>query len=74
MSARNKSHSDRLFGAACIKLMLERTGGAAQGKSIYEETLAELGVTNEEVEAFVDGNRARIVESLSRSRRAKDGS
>ncbi len=56
-----KSRAERLFGAACLKLALDRTSGPTE---IYRETLVDLGLTEEDVEAYLTEHREAVQVAL----------
>lgn len=69
-----KTRDERLFGAACLKVTLERNGGSAMNE-IYTATLSELGLTAVEVEAYLLENRPKVREALdARGRKGGQGS
>ncbi len=57
-----KTKEQRLFGAACLKLMLESRGGGPS--EIYESTLKDLELTSEEVEAYLEQHRDVVQAAL----------
>lgn len=59
MSARKK---DPLFGAAVLKLsFMLREGENEEGfRFVYEGVLRDLGVTEEEVDAYLEKNREKV--------------
>ena len=61
-----RTKEERLFGAACLKAQLEKSGASGSGASgIYEGTIKDLGISDEEVCRFLTLNRAQIEEALS---------
>lgn len=62
-----KTREERLFGAACLKVTLERNGGSAMNE-IYIATLDDLGLEPEEVEVFLESERPRVEEALAKAR------
>lgn len=65
-----KSREERLFGASCLKVKLEQTLGERSAASeIYRDTLRDLELSEEEVDAYIDAHRAEIVDALSKGRR-----
>jgi hypothetical protein len=65
-----KSREERLFGAACLKVKLEQTLGERAGAAeIYQDTLRDLGLTEEDVAVYLDAHRGTVVEALSKGRR-----
>ncbi len=69
--ARDKSQSEKLFGAAVLKMSfaLRDSEDSPAFKAIYPGVLRDLGLTDEEVDAFVDANR----ESVERAARGSSG-
>jgi hypothetical protein len=55
-----------LFGAACLKLTLERSGSAAS--EIYEGTLRDLGLQDAEVAEYLRSHRAMVEAALAAHR------
>jgi hypothetical protein len=65
-----KSREERLFGASCLKLKLEKTvGQRAAAVEIYQDTLRDLGLSEEDVDAYVDAHRGEIEAALASGRR-----
>jgi hypothetical protein len=65
-----KSREERLFGASCLKLKLAQTMGERSAASeIYQDTLRDLGLTDEEVDVYLDAHRAEVETALSRGKR-----
>ena len=60
MSSRKK---DPLFGAAALKVSFGMRGDEnAEGfRFVYEGVLRDLGLTDDEVEAYLEKNRERVV-------------
>jgi hypothetical protein len=56
-----KSGDEALFGAACLKVALDRRGGPSE---IYEETLQDLGLDPSEVEAYLAEHRDVVEAAL----------
>jgi hypothetical protein len=67
-----KSRDERLFGAACLKLTVSGSALAAGGGEIYEATLRDLGLTDDEVIEYLRANEARVREALVRKRARKN--
>lgn len=64
-----KTREQRLFGAACLKLTLERARGArAGGGEIYEATLRDLDLTDQDVEEYLRTHRDEVVAALDARR------
>jgi hypothetical protein len=57
---------DPLFGAAVLKLSLQRKGMAEQPgfRVVYHGALKDLGVTDSEVDAYILANKAALEEHL----------
>ena len=62
-----RSQADALHGAACLKVQLQRTGGAGGGNEIYRGILEDLGLTDREVDEYIAQNRDRIEAALDGS-------
>ena len=71
--AKVKSFRDKLWGAAVLKLSFTLRGAADSPafKGIYPGVLRDLGVEDEQVEAFIDENR-EAVEKAARGSTAGD--
>ncbi len=71
-----RSKQERLFGAACLRLTLERAGTRVSGNEIYEGTLRDLGLTDDDVEVYVRDHRDEVQTALKSGRRqpSKNGS
>jgi hypothetical protein len=57
-----KSKEQRLFGAACLKVKLQGRGGGTN--EIYESALKDLGLTDDEVEAYLSQHRDMVEAAL----------
>ncbi len=57
-----RTKEQRLFGAACLKLKLEARGGGPS--EIYESTLQDLDVTDEEVDVYLAEHRDMVQAAL----------
>ena len=66
-----KTREERLFGAACLKITLERSGSGTAGGEIYRDTLRDLGLTDVEVDAYLDEHRAVVQAALDARRQPK---
>jgi hypothetical protein len=54
-----------LFGAAVVKAVLrKRTGDAQSTSSLYEGILRDLGVTDEDVEAYLAEHSAEVEQAI----------
>jgi hypothetical protein len=62
-----RTREERLFGAACLKVTLERSGGSAMNE-IYNATLSDLGLTAEEVDIYLQAERAQVEAALNARR------
>lgn len=62
-----KTREERLFGAACLRVTLERNGGSAMNE-IYIATLEDLGLSAEEVDTYLQGARAQVESALNSGR------
>jgi len=58
---------DPLFGAAVLKVsVLERGPGESKAfREIYDGVLADLGITDAQVNAYLDAHRAEVMEALA---------
>src|SRR5437868_2078931 len=60
-----KTRDERLFGAACLKVMLERTLRDRAGASeIYRATLSDLDILDEDVDGYLAEHREMIQTAL----------
>ena len=67
-----KSHQEKLFGAACVYVTLERQGLSPALNEMYLATLTDLGVEPGAVEQFLAEQRD-IVESALKRRGSSKG-
>jgi hypothetical protein len=68
-----RTKEERLFGAACLKAQLEKSGSSGSGvSSIYQGTLKDLGLSDEEVTLFLDSQRDQVEEALAKVSRKND--
>jgi hypothetical protein len=67
-----RTREERLFGAACLKVQLERLGGKAGSMNIYRGALDDLQVTDEEVDAYLLEARPSVEAALARRGGTKD--
>lgn len=64
-----KSRDQRLFGAACLRVSLERAhGDRAATLEIYEATLRDLDLTDGDVEEYLSVHRAEVQAALDARR------
>ena len=59
-----KTHQERLFGAACVYVTLERSGLTADKNELYLSTLEDLEVSPDEVERYLSDERANVESAL----------
>lgn len=65
-----KSREERLFGASCLKLKLQKTLGARAGAvEIYQDTVRDLGLTDEDVDVYLDAHRSEVEAALAKGTR-----
>lgn len=63
-----KTREEKLFGAACLKVTLEKSEGSATNE-IYIGTLSDLGLEPDEVEVYLRAERPRVEAALEAGRR-----
>lgn len=68
-----KTEQERLFGAACVRVTLERTGRDPTSVSLYVETLDDLDLSDEAVRRYLSEHRADVEAKLEAHRRAGGG-
>jgi len=68
-----KTQPERVFGAACVRLTLERAGYEPTRVTLYMETLADLGVDDRLVLAYLASHRPEVESRLDEHRRSSDG-
>ena len=58
----SKESRDPLFGAAVLKLSMAQKGmiGEPGFRVVYAGTLRELGITDSEVDDYIDKNRSKL--------------
>ena len=62
-----KTREQRLFGAACLKLTLEKNVNAeAEDIEIYQQSLGDLDLTAEDVQTYLVDNRAIVQAALDK--------
>jgi hypothetical protein len=71
--ARAKSRQEKLFGAAVMRRSFElRAQGPEQAfRIVYEGVLRDLGITDDEVVAFLAENRERVDAAIGRGPAAR---
>jgi len=62
-----KTRDERLFGAACLRVTLERNQGSAMNE-IYSATLSDLGLSAEEVDIYLQEARPKVEAALDAGR------
>ena len=67
-----KSYQERLFGAACVYVTLERSGLTPEKNELYLATLSDLQIEPEAVEGFLVEQRARVEGALQRREPVKE--
>jgi hypothetical protein len=68
-----RTKEERLFGAACLKAQLEKAGSSDLGVStIYQGTLKDLSLSDEEVSFFLDSQREQVEEALAKGSHKSD--
>ncbi len=64
----HRTREERLFGAACLRVTLERTMKDPTRSEIYLGALEDLGLSDPEVLRYLESERPRVEEALSRRR------
>ncbi len=59
-----KTEAERIFGAACLRVTLERSGHDPARSEIYKETLNELNLSDGQVMVFLDQHRREVESRL----------
>ncbi len=69
--ATDRSRRDPLFGAAVLKLSFLARGEGAAGafREIYEGVLADLGLSDAQVDAYLEQHRAEVEAALAGKKR-----
>lgn len=67
-----KSREQRLLGAACVRVALERSGGSPDNE-IYRGTLLDLGLTEADVNEYLLQHRAEVERRLDAHRSGRRG-
>ena len=65
-SAKKAPKKNPLFGAAVVKAVLRKRGGVSATSALYEGILRDLGVSHDDVEAYL-AEHAEEVEQAIRS-------
>lgn len=66
-----KTQQEKLFGAACLKLTLEAAGGDPGKNELYQGALADLAVSDAEVQRYLEAHRTEIEAALAAHRRGR---
>ncbi len=66
-----KTLEDRLFGAACVYVMLENSGHSPEKNQLYLGTLEDLELEPSQVEEYLSSNRGAVERSLKQVRASK---
>ncbi len=61
-----KTKEEKLFGAACVYVTLERSGMSPEANELYLSTLAELQLPPEDVERYLGTERMAVEKALAR--------
>lgn len=64
-----RTREERLFGAACLRVKLEKGGAPPAASEIYQATIQDLGLTESEVEAYLVNHRGTVESALASGRR-----
>ncbi len=64
-----RTKAQRLFGAACLRIQLERNRVDPNGSEIYQGALDDLDLEDNEVEAYIRDHRAEVETALDSGRR-----
>ena len=62
MTAKKKSRSERLKSAAIVRLKYQMLSGTMDKgfKTVYQGVLSDLGLTEEEVEKYIEGHTEEL--------------
>ncbi len=64
-----RTREERLFGAACLRVKLEKGASPPAANEIYRATIQDLGLTETEVEAYLANHRGAVESALASGRR-----
>jgi hypothetical protein len=67
-----RSREERLFGAACLKLTVSGSAHETTASEIYEATLRDLGLTDEDVIEYLREHEADVRAALAKRRSPKN--
>ncbi|NJK89325.1 MAG: hypothetical protein HC923_07915 [Myxococcales bacterium] len=59
-----RSQEERLFGAACVRVTLERAGVSPGSSDLYLGTLADLQLDDEKVLSYLTIHRDEVIRCL----------
>lgn len=68
-----RTERERWFGAACVRVTLERAGHDPMSMSLYRDTLADLRVEDDDVVAYLQAHRGEVEAKLDAHRRGARG-
>lgn len=68
--ARTRTREEKLFGAAVVRRAFALRGEAQEAalQQIYEGVLRDLGLTAEEVEAYLEGHAGEVDAAIGRGK------
>ncbi len=71
MAAREKTKQERLFSAAVLRLSFELQDGQYKDgfRFVYEGVLRDLGLEEQDVEAYLADHRAEVLAAIGRKHR-----
>ena len=71
MAARTKTKAEKLFSAAVLRLSFELQDGKYKDgfRFVYEGVLRDLGLEEEDVEAYLASHRAEVEAAIGRRKR-----
>lgn len=64
-----RTREERLFGAACLRVKLEKGGTPPAASEIYQATIADLGLSETDVEQYLARHRATVESALASGRK-----
>ena len=63
-TAGKSARKNPLFGAAVVKAVLRKRDGVSATSALYEGILRDLGVTDADVEAYLDEHREEVEQAI----------
>ena len=63
-TAGKSARKNPLFGAAVVKAVLKKRDGVSATSALYEGILRDLGVTDADVEAYLDEHREEVEQAI----------